>query len=273
MHGVPAGYSTLAFDRAPLRNWHPKLTNGVTFPETEIYRAEDEMYARPIRIAAALVVIASFVSTAAYASDASPIVAPSPPPIDTSAQQLVVSSPDQLLDSPLDKLEIAQADRQSDFLLDVIRTTPVTESTVQQAPISDSNLLSAAAVKTVTTVVKTVVVKATITGSDVITAQTGSGAKLVASKWNSLTYSWSEGQMGCLSTLWSRESHWNFRSRNSRSGAYGIPQANPGTKMASAGSDWRSNPITQIKWGMSYVNSRYGSPCEALSQSNRFGWY
>jgi hypothetical protein len=126
---------------------------------------------------------------------------------------------------------------------------------------------------TVATLVKTVVVKATITGSDVITARTGSGAKLVASKWNALTYAWSEGQMGCLSTLWSRESHWNFRSRNSRSGAYGIPQANPGTKMASAGSDWRSNPITQIKWGMSYVNSRYGSPCGALSQSNRFGWY
>jgi hypothetical protein len=231
------------------------------------------MYARPFRIAAALIAIASFISTAAYASDSPPIVVQSTPPLDTSTQPLDGRSSDQVLNSPLDNMEISQETRGSRFWLDVIPTTPVTDSTTQQAPVTDSNLRSTVALTTVATVVKTVVVKATITGSDVITARTGSGAKLVASKWNALTYSWSDGQMGCLSTLWSRESHWNFRSRNSRSGAYGIPQANPGTKMASAGSDWRSNPITQIKWGMSYVNSRYGSPCGALSQSNRFGWY
>jgi hypothetical protein len=231
------------------------------------------MYARPFRIAAALIAIASFISTAAYASDSPPIVVQSTPPLDTSTQPLDGRSSDQVLNSPLDNMEISQETRGSRFWLDVIPTTPVTDSTTQQAPVTDSNLRSTVALTTVATVVKTVVVKATITGSDVITARTGSGAKLVASKWNALTYSWSDGQMGCLSTLWSRESHWNFRSRNSRSGAYGIPQANPGTKMASGGSDWRSNPITQIKWGMSYVNSRYGSPCGALSQSNRFGWY
>ena len=231
------------------------------------------MYARPIRIAAAFIIIASFVSTAAYASDSSPIVVPSTPPLDTSAQQIAGFSADQLLNSRSDNMEISQGTRASRFWLNIIQTTPVTDSTTQQLPVSESDLRSTVALQNVATVVKTVVVKATITRSDVITARTGSGAKLVASKWNALTYSWSEGQMGCLSTLWSRESHWNFRSRNSRSGAYGIPQANPGTKMASAGSDWRSNPITQIKWGMSYVNSRYGSPCGALSQSNRFGWY
>lgn len=84
---------------------------------------------------------------------------------------------------------------------------------------------------------------------------------------------WTRGQFGCLSRLWSRESGWNHRAHNRSSGAYGIPQALPGGKMASAGHDWRTNPRTQIKWGLSYIKKRYGSPCGAWAHFQSRGWY
>lgn len=80
-------------------------------------------------------------------------------------------------------------------------------------------------------------------------------------------------QYSCLVTLWERESNWRVNATNRSSGAYGIPQALPGTKMASAGEDWLTNPETQIKWGLGYIKGRYGSPCGALAHSNKFGWY
>jgi hypothetical protein len=82
---------------------------------------------------------------------------------------------------------------------------------------------------------------------------------------------WS-GQFGCLNSLFMRESGWNVHAANP-SGAYGIPQALPGRKMASAGSDWRTNPATQIRWGLNYIGDRYGSPCGAWAHSQRTGWY
>ena len=88
-----------------------------------------------------------------------------------------------------------------------------------------------------------------------------------------LRQGWSESQWGCLDALWGRESGWNAYAANGSSGAYGIPQALPAWKMASAGSDWRTNPITQIRWGISYIASKYGSPCNALSHSNAYGYY
>ena len=83
---------------------------------------------------------------------------------------------------------------------------------------------------------------------------------------------WS-GQFGCLDLLWNRESGWNMHAMNPSSGAYGIPQALPGGKMASAGSDWRTNPATQIRWGLSYIASTYGTPCGAWAHSQSHGWY
>ena len=88
-----------------------------------------------------------------------------------------------------------------------------------------------------------------------------------------LRQGWSEGQWSCLDSLWTRESGWNTYATNASSGAYGIPQALPAWKMASFGSDWRTNPITQIRWGVSYIASKYGSPCVALSHSNAYGYY
>jgi len=83
----------------------------------------------------------------------------------------------------------------------------------------------------------------------------------------------SSGQYGCLELLWNKESGWNPSATNASSGAYGIPQSLPGSKMASAGSDWRTNPVTQVKWGLGYINERYGSPCSAWGHSQSVGWY
>ncbi|MFE9390071.1 transglycosylase SLT domain-containing protein [Streptomyces sp. NPDC006784] len=80
------------------------------------------------------------------------------------------------------------------------------------------------------------------------------------------------GQYQCFSSIVSRESGWNYRATNASSGAYGLVQALPGSKMASAGADWRTNPATQIKWGLNYMNDRYGSPCGAWDfwQANHY---
>lgn len=84
---------------------------------------------------------------------------------------------------------------------------------------------------------------------------------------------WGDSEFQCLVTLWNRESGWNPYAMNTSSGAYGIPQALPGSKMASAGADWQTNPVTQITWGLNYITGRYGSPCSALAHSNSVGWY
>jgi len=82
---------------------------------------------------------------------------------------------------------------------------------------------------------------------------------------------WSD-QFGCLDNLWTRESGWRTTAGNP-SGAYGIPQALPGSKMASAGADWRTNPATQIRWGLGYIGARYGDPCGAWAHFQNRGWY
>jgi hypothetical protein len=80
-------------------------------------------------------------------------------------------------------------------------------------------------------------------------------------------------QFGCLKNLWNRESGWSTTAGNPRSSAYGIPQALPGSKMASMGADWRTNHETQIKWGLKYIKGRYGTPCSAWSAFLNKGWY
>lgn len=80
-------------------------------------------------------------------------------------------------------------------------------------------------------------------------------------------------QFPCLDKLWKRESGWNYKATNSGSGAFGIPQALPGSKMAKFGDDWRTNPATQIKWGLDYIEGRYDTPCGAWEHSEDTGWY
>jgi hypothetical protein len=86
-------------------------------------------------------------------------------------------------------------------------------------------------------------------------------------------HGWSESQFSCLEKLWNKESRWRVDADNPTSSAYGIPQALPGNRMAAYGSDWRTNPVTQIKWGLDYIEDRYGSPCSAWAHSQAKGWY
>jgi hypothetical protein len=81
-------------------------------------------------------------------------------------------------------------------------------------------------------------------------------------------YGFGSDQWGCLEQLWVGESGWNYQAENSSSGAYGIPQSLPGSKMASVAPDWRTNPATQIKWGLNYIKQSYGTPCGALDAWN-----
>jgi hypothetical protein len=84
---------------------------------------------------------------------------------------------------------------------------------------------------------------------------------------------WGRDQYSCLVALWERESNWRWDAMNKSSGAYGIPQSLPGRKMAEMGADWATNPETQVRWGVSYIKSRYGAPCGAMAHSNKFNWY
>ncbi|WP_432503009.1 aggregation-promoting factor C-terminal-like domain-containing protein [Kineococcus arenarius] len=84
---------------------------------------------------------------------------------------------------------------------------------------------------------------------------------------------WGESQFSCLDSLWTKESGWQWDADNPTSSAYGIPQALPGSKMASAGADWETNPVTQISWGLQYIENRYGTPCSAWSHSKANNWY
>ena len=88
-----------------------------------------------------------------------------------------------------------------------------------------------------------------------------------------LARGWGEGEYDCLVSLWKKESSWNIYAYNAGSGAYGIPQALPGSKMASAGADWATNPATQITWGLGYISGRYSTPCGAWGTSQAKGWY
>ncbi len=86
-------------------------------------------------------------------------------------------------------------------------------------------------------------------------------------------YGWSSDQFSCLDDLWVSESNWNVSATNSSSGAYGIPQSLPAEKMATAGADWRTNPATQIEWGLTYIQSSYGDPCNAWYFKQGHNWY
>jgi hypothetical protein len=102
-------------------------------------------------------------------------------------------------------------------------------------------------------------------------APSGSAQSIAESMLGS--FGWSSGQFSCLRPLWAGESSWNVTASNPSTGAYGIPQALPGPKMASAGPDWQTNAATQIRWGLGYIETTYGSPCAAWSHEQADGWY
>lgn len=92
------------------------------------------------------------------------------------------------------------------------------------------------------------------------------GAKKVTKTIMSSEFSWGDDEYSCLNRLWTKESHWNYKAHNYRSGAHGIPQALPAVKMEVISSDWRTNPVTQIRWGLRYIDIRYETPCQAWAK-------
>jgi hypothetical protein len=104
-------------------------------------------------------------------------------------------------------------------------------------------------------------------------ARTPDGAREVAKVLMEDNYGWGEKQYACLDDLWIKESNWNYRASNKRTGAHGIPQALPATKMEVVGTDWRTNPVTQISWGLRYIDIRYDTPCKAWAKFKRSNYY
>ena len=104
-------------------------------------------------------------------------------------------------------------------------------------------------------------------------ARTPLGAKKVAKSILMDEYGFTEKEYKCLNSLWTQESNWNYKSRNKKSGAHGIPQALPASKMNVVSTDWRTNPVTQIRWGLRYISIRYETPCKALAKHKRSNYY
>ena len=106
----------------------------------------------------------------------------------------------------------------------------------------------------------------------VLAKVSSTGARAIAQRLMA-EYGMSDADFGCLDQLWTGESGWNVHANNPYSSAYGIPQALPGSKMASAGPNWQDNAETQIKWGLNYIKQRYGTACSAWSFKQGHGWY
>ena len=104
-------------------------------------------------------------------------------------------------------------------------------------------------------------------------ARTPVGAKVVARQIMLSEYNWGKYQFECLNRLWTKESHWNYKAHNYKSGAHGIPQALPAIKMEIISTDWRKNPVTQIRWGLRYIEIRYENPCKAWAKFKRSKYY
>ena len=111
-------------------------------------------------------------------------------------------------------------------------------------------------------------------GAMTIPKSSNSGAnRALGKQMAAAKHGWTGSEWECLNTLWTRESNWRHTAHNSSSGAHGIPQALPGSKMGSHGADWATNPATQISWGLSYVKGRYGTPCGAWGHFLKKNWY
>jgi hypothetical protein len=115
--------------------------------------------------------------------------------------------------------------------------------------------------------------KVAILARQVEMSRTPYGAKIVTKTIMAEEYGWMDKQFTCLNRLWTKESNWNYLAHNYRTGAHGIPQALPAIRMEIISTDWRKNPVTQIRWGLRYIDLRYSTPCKALAKFKRSHYY
>ena len=150
-----------------------------------------------------------------------------------------------------------------------VRTTTYATSIVGGAVVGRTVLASVVTVAPVTQIIN--IGSKDLPDPSAVAVEPGSaqetGKQLAAAR------GWGDDQFACLLPLWSHESGWRVNAENTSSGAYGIPQALPGSKMASVADDWRTNPATQITWGLNYIGGRYGDPCGAWASWQAKGWY
>ena len=152
-------------------------------------------------------------------------------------------------------------------------------SAPQRTPTATATATATAAPQPTATASPTAAPQPTATASPTATPQPTATATAPAGSPQQIaqamlgSFGWSSSQFACLNPLWAHESGWRVTAYNASSGAYGIPQALPGSKMASAGPDWQTNATTQIKWGLHYIKGTYGSPCAAYAHEQATGWY
>jgi uncharacterized protein YabE (DUF348 family) len=149
------------------------------------------------------------------------------------------------------------------------RQTTYATSVVGGAVVERTVLASAITVAPVTQVVH--VGTAELPDPSSVAVEPGTAQEL--GKQMAAARGWGDDQFACLLALWNKESGWRVNAENKSSGAYGIPQSLPGSKMATVADDWRTNPATQITWGLNYIGGRYGDPCGAWAHSKSVGWY
>ena len=200
-----------------------------------------------------------------------------------AASQVVASSQGKVDASALQTSVASLADYESldaDTLADRVAATVDSARTVQSAAAEADRQADAAAAAAAAAAAQAeaeaqaaAAAKAAADAAAALAAQnTPAGAKATAQSLASSKYGWGSDQYGCLVNLWTKESGWNYQAYNP-SGATGIPQALPGSKMATAGSDWATNASTQVAWGLDYIKRAYGTPCSAWGHSQSVNWY
>ncbi|MDN3495224.1 hypothetical protein QL996_04735 [Planococcus sp. APC 4015] len=202
----------------------------------------------------------------------------------TVRSDITVSGLDLGVDTSIDTAELVEAvDRLADA--DVIpvlllpgvtsdtaaKTTAVAQRVATLRAILDGALAEKAAAEAAAQAQREAEAAAAAAAAAQAQANTPDGAMATARQL-SQGYGWGESQFSCLVSLWNKESNWNYQAYNP-SGATGIPQALPGSKMATAGDDWQTNATTQVAWGLDYIDRAYGSPCAAWGHSQATNWY
>ena len=213
-------------------------------------------------------------SASATLDDANIVLAANASKVDTTALAEVTSSLASFKTLPLSDLESLTAEAQTETASVEVAATEADRIAAEVAAAEAAAAVAAEAAAAEAAAQAAAVAAEEARQLMMANANTPNGARAVAADLASSRYGWGSGEFSCLDRLWQKESGWNYAAVNSSSGATGIPQALPGSKMASAGTDWATNATTQISWGLEYISSsRYGTPCAAWSHSVANNWY
>lgn len=174
---------------------------------------------------------------------------------EAGAAQLTASSIDGATRAQVEETAPVDADAAADLLAEREETTSRSDSRAATDPLKEVALSTDAG-------------PATTTQEDASDLDPREVGRMLLAE-----FGFGADQFSCLDSLWTKESGWRVDADNPTSSAYGIPQSLPGSKMASAGDDWETNPVTQIRWGLGYIEDRYGTPCSAWAHSQANNWY